>query len=304
MRRASSLYCILIAVAGERRGEERSQLNFVILFADNLGAQDVGRTATPHVVSLAEDGMNLTNWNSAAHLCSASRAALLTGKYPVRSGVYPGVFKPDAANGLAPDESTLAKYLQDLGYATSITGKWHLGHREDFLPTAHGFDEWLGIPFPMSGGSIDNHTCIFDTQETMWLPLYKNTRIIQQPVLVQNLAERYSDHARNFIKRNSRLKRPFFLYVAFSHVHQLCAPRDYPEQNTCQWAANDHHPIGEGATFQSAVEEMDWIVGRILSALDESVVSNNTFVLFTSDNGPWVSEQSCSGKKGPYQGQW
>jgi arylsulfatase len=278
--------------------------NFVVLFADNLGAYDVGKTTTPNIASLARDGMNLTNWNSAAHLCSASRAALLTGKYPVRSGIYPGVFKPDAANGLLPEETTLAEDLKDLGYSTCITGKWHLGHREDFLPTEQGFDEWLGIPFPMSGGSIDNHTCAFDSHETMWLPLYKDRRIVQQPVRVENLAEAYSCHARRFISINARLKRSFFLYVPFSHMHQLCAPREYPEQETCQWTGGKHRPLGQDATFHNAVGEMDWITGKILSALDENGVANNTFVLFTSDNGPWVAEQTCSGQKGPYRGQW
>jgi arylsulfatase len=277
--------------------------NFVVFFADNLGAYDIGNATTPTIASLARDGMNLTNWNSAAHLCSASRAALLTGKYPVRSGAYPGVFKPDAASGLLPEETTLAEHLKDIGYATCITGKWHLGHREDFLPTEQGFDEWLGIPFPMSGGSLDNHTCAFDSQETMWLPLYRDKRIVQQPVRVQNLAESYSRHARSFISANARLKRPFFLYVAFSHVHQLCASREYPEQETCQWAGNELLPLGQEAKFQNAVEEMDWITGRILSALDENELPN-TVVLFTSDNGPWLAEQACSGQKGPYQAKW
>jgi arylsulfatase len=278
--------------------------NFVVLFADNLGAFDVGKSTTPNIASLASDGVNLTNWNSAAHLCSASRAALLTGKYPVRSGIYPGVFKPDAANGLSPNETTLAEVLKGLGYSTRIIGKWHLGHREDFLPTEQGFDEWLGIPFPMSGGSLDNHTCAFDSQETMWLPLYKNKRIVQQPVILQNLANIYADHARSFIHTNSRLMKPFFLYMAFSHVHQLCAPKDYPEQEACQWAGKHPHALEQEETFHSAVAEMDWITGRILSALEENEVTNSTFVLFTSDNGPWVAEQTCSGQKGPYRGQW
>lgn len=117
--------------------------NVVILFADNLGYNDIGvfggaSVKTPNIDRLATEGIKMNNWNSAAHLCSASRAALLTGKYPVKTGVYPGVFKPDAVNGLPPDEKTLAEFLKEKNYSTSIVGKWHLGHREEFLPTNQG----------------------------------------------------------------------------------------------------------------------------------------------------------------------
>jgi len=291
--------------------------NILILLADNLAYADVGifndpslsssasikRSRTPNIDGLAADGLKFKNWNSAAHLCSASRAALLTGKYPVRTGVYPAVFEPDAVHGLQPSETTLAEHLRELGYATSIVGKWHLGQREDFLPFNQGFDEWLGIPYHMSGGSLDGHSCYFDTDpETMWLPLYRNEQIIEQPVRVQSLASRFVAQSRSFIRRNAETRRPFFLYMAFSHVHQLCAPRDLPEQAYCQWAEKTHE--NSSATFHEAVEEMDSIAGRVLNALEAHGVSNNTLVLFTSDNGPWVSEQSCSGLKGPFEGRW
>jgi arylsulfatase A-like enzyme len=297
--------------------------NIVIMLADNLGYDDISLfrssslssssqrpgTKTPNLDKLGEGGMQFLNWNSVASLCSASRATLLTGKYPVRTGVYPRVFKPDAKYGLLPNETTIAELLRVEGYATSIVGKWHLGHRKPFLPTNQGFDEWIGIPYHMSGGSVDGHVCNSDQEETMWLPLYHNHTIAQQPVNVDTLAETYANSAVRFIQRNTqsnheeqqqqaRGRRPFFLYMAFSHVHQLCAPRDFPEQATCQWAS------ARNASFETAVEEMDWIVGRILDALDEVGVSNNTLVLFTSDNGPWVAEQACSGSKGPFRGDW
>lgn len=131
--------------------------NVVILFADNLAYADIGlfgapsSAQTPNIDHLGFQGIKLNNWNSAAHLCSASRATLLTGKYPIRTGVYPGVFKPDAVNGLLPNETTIAEIFKEEGYATSIVGKWHLGHRPEFLPTNQGFDEWLGVPYHMSG---------------------------------------------------------------------------------------------------------------------------------------------------------
>jgi len=278
--------------------------NIVIFFADNLGYNDIGAfgaptARTPNIDKLAEEGIKLNNWNSAAALCSASRAALLTGKYPVRTGVYPAVFKPDAVNGLSPNETTIAEYLkEEVGYATSIVGKWHLGHREEFLPTNQGFDEWFGIPYHMSGGSIDDHVCGYDANSTMWLPLFEGTKIVEQPVDLTSLAERYASAACDFITRNA--KQPFFLYVPFSHVHQMCAP----QQATCQWASKDFSPHSPNATFTQAVEEMDWIAGEILQVLDDLGISDNTLVIFTSDNGPWVAEQSCSGSKGPFEGRW
>ena len=278
--------------------------NVVILLADNLGYEDVSffgnSTSTPNIDRLGKEGMALYNWNSAAHLCSASRASLLTGRYPIRSGIYPGVFHVDAANGLLPHEPTLPKYLQEAGYATSIIGKWHLGHRDEYLPTKHGFDDWFGVPYHMSGGSLDNHTCFADVNHTMWLPLYDGTAIVEQPLDLRNLASKYADRAERFLRNSHAQQRPFFLYMSFSHVHQLCAPRDWPEQATCQWGSQH----GTDTSFVDAVTEMDWIAGRILDTLDELGATNNTLVLFTADNGPWVAEQSCSGRKGPFLGHW
>jgi len=281
------------------------QPNVVILFADNLGYNDIGvfgapTSHTPNIDSLAYDGLKLNNWNSAAHLCSASRAALLTGRYPVRSGVYPAVFKTDAEDGLNPDEVTMAEYLKEEGYATSIVGKWHLGHRIEFLPTNQGFDEWFGIPYHMSGGSIDTHICGFDQNKTIWLPLFQGTNIVEQPVDLRNLAQRYADAARTFIRKSVENDKPFFLYVPFSHVHQLCAP----QQADCQWASKQFSSNSPHGTFVNAVEEMDWIAGEILEEIENLHIKNDTFVLFTSDNGPWVAEQSCSGSKGPFEGRW
>lgn len=151
----------------------------------------------------------------------------------------------------------------------------------------------------MSGGSVDDHVCHADEEETMWLPLYANKTIVEQPVRLHDLADRYASSAVSFIHESAH-RKPFFLYMAFSHVHQLCAPRDFPEQSTCQWGRGKQ----QDATFANAVEEMDWIAGQILEALDATGSSNNTLVLFTSDNGPWVAEKSCAGSKGPFEGKW
>lgn len=294
---------------------KKQQLNVVILFADNLAYNDVGAfqqkssssrsSRTPRTDALAKQGLKLLHWNSPAVLCSASRAALMTGKYPVRTGVYPRVFEPDAKHGLLANETTIADYLKDEGYATKIVGKWHLGSRPGYLPTDRGFDEWLGIPYHMSGGSIDGHVCgkQKDPNGTQWLPLFDGNDIVEQPVNLRNLAPRYVDSAKDFIDTNVVKSQPFFLYMAFSHVHQLCAPRF----NECQWASDHFSRSGGGgfaADFDDAVEEMDWILGGILDALKDAGVEDDTLVIFTSDNGPWTAEQSCSGSKGQFEGRW
>jgi arylsulfatase A len=289
----------------------------VFMLADNLGYEDISWFAqakhnrTPNLDRLAASGLTFSNWQSAAHLCSASRAALLTGQYPARTGVFPGTFRTDAASGLSPSNirsKTIASYLKEYyGYATAIVGKWHLGHLAEYLPTKHhGFDQWLGIPFHMSGGSIDNHTCAYDTHRLQWLPLYENERIVEQPVKIDMLASRYANAASDFVHRQVANQKPFFLYMAFSHVHQLCASADHiPEQSTCQWAASAAtDPDASNPTFADALTEMDWIAGQVLDAIERSGVSNETLVIFTSDNGPWLAEQACSGLKGPFTGQW
>lgn len=281
--------------------------NVVVLFADNLAYSDLSSLGgppgrTPNIDRLGQQGITFHHWNSAAHLCSASRASLLTGKYPIRTGIYPRVFANDAVFGLMPFEVTLADILKQEGYTTQIVGKWHLGSRPGYLPTNHGFDGWLGIPYHMSGGSLDGHICAYDSDETWWLPLYENETIIEQPVKIQALAQRYATRASEFIQENTANKHPFFLYLAFSHVHQLCAPKDGNEQETCQWAGSDD--TKQHSKFGDAVKEMDWIAGQVLNTIDATGSADNTLVLFVSDNGPWLAEQKCAGSEGPYKGRW
>jgi len=341
------LTLVVLVVHGDGDGRRGNRPNVIVLLADNLAYDDVGifqqqhkqkqqqpgmdnthnmntdtkpsHSRTPYLDKAAMEGRRLLNWNSPAVLCSASRAALLTGRYPVRTGIYPRVFAPDAAHGLLPTEVTLADQLRDLGYATKIVGKWHLGQRPEYLPTERGFDEWFGIPYHMSGGSLDDHLCTGKDpggKNDMWLPLYEGKSIVEQPVILEHLAPRYVEESIDFIRKHVGAddndddnSRPFFLYLAFSHVHQLCAPK----HSECQWASThfrrdkhqpDQHQTGYNATFGDAVEEMDWIAGSVLRALEELGAENNTIVLFTSDNGPWAAEQSCAGSKGPFLGSW
>lgn len=288
--------------------------NIILLLADNLGYNDLsinnhGTPYTPHIDSIARNGVQFRHWNSAAHLCSASRASILTGQYASpRLGIYPRVFEHDASMGMKNTEKTLASFLkEEAGYSTSIVGKWHLGHaKPEYLPTAHGFDEWLGIPYHMSGGSVDGHHCAVNKNSSgvdhVWLPLYHNTTITQQPVKLNELADRYAKQAVEFMQSNQKQGKPYFLFLPFSHVHQLCAPK-HPilKSGVCdsQWS----HESGANwnPSFANAVEEMDWIVGQILEAIDDAT---NTLVLYTSDNGPWIAEQNCAGSKGPFEGKW
>ena len=155
----------------------------------------------------------------------------------------------------------------------------------------------------MSGGSLKDHICEGkDTNGKLWLPLFEGTSIVEQPVVPETLAPRYVEESVSFFQKSLQHDKPFFLYLAFSHVHQLCAPRIAE----CQWASThfSKNKTGYNATFGDALEEMDWIAGKVLQGLRDMGLEDNTLVIFTSDNGPWVAEGSCAGSKGPFRGQW
>lgn len=302
--------------------------NLVVFFADNLGYGDIGAfggiTPTPHVDQLAAEGLRLKNWNSGASLCSPSRAALMTGRLEVRTGVYPAVFKSDAVNGLPQNETTVAEFLSRSGYATAAVGKWHLGQRPQYLPPNRGFDEYLGVPYSMDMGSLDGVHCATDTNDTMWLPVMNGTRVAQQPAVLSDLAQRYASRshfklimisarmtsegghfsrryaafARDFIGRSVQRAVPFFLYVPFSHVHQLCEP------TRGQWSSSAFHGASGVGPFGDAVAEMDWITGQVMAEQAERDIDEATLTLWTSDDGPWTAEQQSAGSTGPFQARW
>ena len=230
-----------------------SRPNIVFFFADNLGWGDIAAfgspsIATPHVDSIRADGMRLDHWVSAASLCSPSRASLMTGRLPVRTGVYPGVFHADARDGLPLNETTVAEALQSAGYATAAVGKWHLGQRKQYLPIARGFDTWTGLPGSADQGSVPGNECGWDINGTENLPLFRDDAIIQQPVNLSGLAAHYADFAATFIKGAVDDDTPFFLYVPFSHVHQLCYP------NRQQWCGPRFANASAGGPLGDAVQ--------------------------------------------------
>ena len=235
--------------------------NIVFVLCDDLGYGDLGcygsSIRTPTLDRMAAEGVRFTNFTSADPVCSPSRAALLTGRYPTRVGV-PRVLFPQDKDGLALDETTLANSLKSRGYSTMCIGKWHLGRPDAYLPTSRGFDEYLGIPY-----SNDMNPRV----------LMRNTRVIENDPPLDSLTQQYTERATKFIE--AKKGGPFFLYM----------PHTFP-----------HIPLGASARFRGksaqgiygdVVEEIDWSVGEIRAALKRAGVEQNTLVMFTSDNGPW-----------------
>ena len=263
-----------------------AQPNIVLLFADDLGYGDLTvyghpTSSTPNLQAMANEGMVLTQFYSASSICSPSRAALLTGRYQTRSGIYPGVLRCGGVGGLPLNETTIAELVKTKGYKTAMVGKWHLGVGENgmYLPTHQGFDSYLGIPY--SHDMCPCKTCFYPhapcdiscLSGIVSCPLYENTDIIQQPVDLTTLAEKYSQAATGFIKDNAG-KNPFFLYMAFQHTHRP------------QFSGKRFTNTSIRGTFGDALSELDWQVGEIMETITNTGISDNTFVFFTADNGP------------------
>ena len=270
--------------------------NVVIIFTDDQGYADVGCFGakgfnTPNLDKMAQEGRKFTNFHVAQPVCSASRAALLTGCYPNRIGIH-GAFGPGAKQGLAASETTLAELFKQKNFATGMAGKWHLGDRPQFLPTRHGFDEYLGLPY--SNDMWPNHP---DRKREPGekppypppLPLIEGERVIDDEVTAHDqklLTRQYTERAVSFIERNK--DRPFFFYLAHSMPH---VPLFGDEK---------FHDKAHGKTrFGQIIEEIDWSVGEVLKAIDDSGLSEKTLVIFTSDNGPWLSYGDHAGSSGP-----
>uniref|UniRef100_A0A8C3NCX7 Arylsulfatase A n=1 Tax=Geospiza parvula TaxID=87175 RepID=A0A8C3NCX7_GEOPR len=274
--------------------------NFVLVLADDLGFGDLGSyghpsSATPHLDRLAARGLRFTDFYSSAAVCSPSRAALLTGRLPVRSGIYPGVFDPGSRGGLPLAELTVAELLKDRGYATAMVGKWHLGFGQNgsFLPVHQGFDHFLGVPYSHDQGPCQNLTCFppdtkcFGTcdQGVVAVPLLWNQSIVQQPVSFPELVPLYGRFCREFIARCARQGQPFLLYYASHHTH-------YP-----QFASREFAGTTRRGPFGDALAEFDGSVGQLLQALQDNGLENNTLVFVTSDNGPSTLRMARGGQR-------
>jgi arylsulfatase A-like enzyme len=265
------------AAAEDKKPEPPKPPNVIIILADDLGYGDLGcfghpTIATPNLDRMAREGMRLTQFYSAAPVCTPSRAALVTGRLPVRTGMTSdkrGVLFPDSKGGLQAGEITIAEALKTKNYATACIGKWHLGHLPQYLPTRHGFDSYYGIPY-----SNDMKPAV----------LLRNERAIEDPVDQTTLTDRYTAEALTFIRQNR--KGPFFLYL----------PHNFP--HVPLFASSEFKGKSRRGLYGDVVEELDASVGRILETLRELKIDEHTFVFFTSDNGPWLVKRDEGGSAG------
>jgi len=256
---------------------QNNRPNIILINTDDQGYADVGRFGakgfkTPNLDKMADEGIILTNFHVAQSGCSASRTALLTGCYPVRLGIL-GALTPDEKIGLNPNETTIAELLKPLGYKTAIYGKWHLGHHPEFLPTRQGFDDYFGIPY--SHDMWPNHPWQGTVFNFPPLPLMQGEEVIEFDPDISQLTTWYTEHALKFIEENK--EQPFFLYVAHNMPHVPLAVSDKFKGQS------------ERGLYGDVIMEIDWSVGEILDALKKFDIDQNTMVIFTSDNGPWLT---------------
>jgi arylsulfatase A-like enzyme len=281
--------------------------NFVILFTDDQGYQDVGcfgspKIKTPNLDRMAAEGMKFTDFYSAASVCSPSRLALMTGCYPPRVGDLPVLF-PASKIGLNPEETTIAKVLKARGYATAAIGKWHLGYQNQFLPTSNGFDSYLGIPYSNDmtiaddmefapdarlDGKITPETLKEAAKKAGEVPLIRDEKVIDYPVDQALLTRRYTAEAIRLM--NLCKDRPFFIYLAYTMPHvPLHASEKFKGKS-------------DRGLYGDVIEEIDWSVGEIFKTIKQLGLDDNTLVFFCSDNGPWLAKGANGGCALPLRG--
>ena len=290
-----SLLAALVAIQTGHAADD-SPPNVVLIFMDDMGYADIGAFGaegyeTPHLDRMAAEGRKFTDFYVTQAVCSASRAGLLTGCYNVRVGIL-GALGPSAKHGLNADEMTIAEVCKQKGYATACYGKWHLGHHKEFLPMQHGFDDYFGLPYSNDMWPYHPGVRHLPMEERLkkWphLPLIDGNETINAKVTPKDqeqLTTQYTEHAVEFIEKNK--ETPFFLYVPHSMVHVPLYVSDKFKGKS-----------GSGL-FGDVMMEVDWSVGQILDALRSNGLEENTLVIFTSDNGPWLSYGDHAGSASP-----
>lgn len=262
--------------------QSRKPPNFIVIFADDLGYGDLAcygskTNETPHLDRMAKEGVRFTDFYVPMPFCAPSRASLLTGRYPFRHGIT-GNPAPDSGindMGLAQKEVTIAEALKPLGYASICIGKWHLGHKPEFLPRTQGFDEYYGILY---------------SNDMRPVQIVHNEKVAQYPVVQGNLTRDYTERATSFIEKNR--DRPFLLYLPHAMPHKpLAASEEF------------YTPQTPDNLYSDVIRELDWSVGQILEKVKTLGLDNNTLVLFLSDNGPWFGG-STSGLRGMKGATW
>jgi len=274
----------------------KSVPNIVLIFMDDMGYGDVNAYGgidykTPNIDKLAMQGMRFTNFYAAQPICTASRAAVLTGCYPNRIGIH-GAFAPGSAVGLSDKEVTIASMLKQKKYATAIIGKWHLGDAQKFLPLQHGFDEFFGLPYSNDMWPVDYDGTPLDSVKRnkyrkLPLPLIEGNDVLRY---IRDLKDQgmlttlYTERAVSYIRQHK--SQPFFLYLAHSMPHVPLAVSDKFKGKSSQGLYGD------------VMMEIDWSVGQIMAALEENEIDDNTLLIFTSDNGPWLTFGNHAGSAG------
>ena len=274
--------------------------NIVLIYVDDMGYGDLGIYGakgweTPNLDKLASEGIKFSDFHAATAVCSASRAALLTGSYPDRVGVR-GAYFPNSKEGLNPAEKTLAEIVKEQGYNTAMVGKWHLGDAEEMMPLAQGFDSYFGIPYSNDMWPIHydgKRADSINSENAKWkmniqeLPVMEDNEKVME---IRDLDDQdkittmYTERAVNFINKNS--EKPFFLYVAHSMPHVPLGVSDKFKGKS------------EQGMYGDVMMEIDWSVGEIMKALEENGMEKNTLIIFTSDNGPWLNYGNHAGSTG------
>lgn len=272
------------------------QPNVVLVFIDDMGYGDIGCFGatgfeTPHLDAMAKEGMKFTNFYAAQPVCSASRAGILTGCYPNRIG-FSGALFPHHSIGLNSKEYTIAEMFKDQGYATACFGKWHLGWQKEFLPLQHGFDEYVGLPYSNDmwpHSNIDGHELPKDKGRGKMppLPLISQNKVIDTISSLKDqdkLTTLYTEKAVEFINKNK--ERPFFVYLPHTMGHIPLGVSD------------KFRGKSEQGFYGDVMMEIDWSVGEITKALEANNIADNTIVIFTTDNGPWLNFGNHAGSAG------
>ena len=279
--------------------------NFIIVFVDDMGYGDTASYGhptikTPNLDIMANEGQKWTQFYSASSVCTPSRAALLTGRLPIRNGMIgkeQRVLFPDSDFGLPSKEITIAEKLRENGYKTAAIGKWHLGHKEKYLPINHGFDYYYGIPYSNDMNTINGVTCCpgnnywqqYDSENinsnNYNVPIIENKEIIERPADQRTITKRFTDKTIDFIDKNK--SDNFLVYLAHSMPH------------TPLFASKDFYGKSKSGLYGDVIEEIDYSMGRIMKKLIDENLHKNTLVVFTSDNGPWLPFDTHGGSAGP-----
>ena len=298
------IICVIGALLASSGIALAAKPNFIIIFTDDQGYGDLScfgskTIRTPNIDRIAEEGRKFTSFMVASPVCTPSRSALLTGCYPKRVGMHQHVLFPSSKKGLNPKEHTIADHLKLQGYATACFGKWHLGHHKEVLPTSNGFDTYYGIPYSNDMNHPDNKGKPrggWEGMDMLWkdpkstltkwkTPLIEDEKIVELPADQRTVTRRYTQKSIDFINANK--EKPFFVYLPHSMPHiPLYVPEDVRDPDPKK-------------AYINTIEHIDSEVGRLLKALDDLKLADKTYVIYTTDNGPWLPFRHHGGSAGP-----